>query len=98
MNKQFKHSATPATIAAINNLERSELVALAKTAGVPVGKSKSNTVSSVVKAVAAGKLQVKSVLTVTLPAAAGSYARHGAKVFEKKFRSYRPDKVLFPLS
>jgi len=94
MNKTFKHSATPLTIAAINSLERTELAAIAKKLGVPVGKSKSNTVSSVCKAVAAGKLQVKSVVAFTLPS---DISRHGPTVFAKKFRSYRPDEVLTPV-
>ena len=96
--KTFKHSATPQTIAAINSLTRAELSSLAKQANVPVGKSRGNTVSSVCKAIAEGKLQVKSLVTITLPppvAPTSDFSpRHGRAVLVKKFRSYRPDKVI----
>jgi len=94
MNKTFKHATTPHILLIIDSLERNELVAIAKTIGVPVGKSRFNTVASISTAIAEGKLQVKSVVTITLPS---KVSRHGSTVFCKKFRSYRPDKVMIPV-
>jgi hypothetical protein len=97
-SKTFKHSVSPVTLASIGNLTREELSALAKQANVPVGKSKSNTISNLATAIGNGKLQVKSLLTITLPPAihptSDFMPRHGRTVLVKKFRSYRPDKVI----
>lgn len=95
MDKTFKHVTTPHILLIIDSLERKELAAIAKTIGVPVGKSRFNTVASISTAIAKGKLQVKSVVTITLPS---KVSRHGPVVFSKKFRSYRPDKVLVPVT
>jgi hypothetical protein len=100
--KTFKHSISAIAVDAINSMSRSELSALAKQAGVSVGKSKPNTVDNLLGAIIQGKLQVKSIFTVTLPPPpvlqTSPYgARHGRTLFVKKFRSYRPDKVLTPV-
>lgn len=94
----MKHRINPITTSVLNTLTRAELAALAKSAGVPVGKSKTNTISNVGNAVAHGKLQFKSLVTITLPPPSDPVGlRHGRTVLVKKFRSYRPDKVLTPL-
>lgn len=102
-DKSFKHSASPLVLAALTTLTRKELSALAKQAmGVPVGKSKPDTIRNLSQAIAKGKLQVKSLMTITLPPpvapTSGYSPRHGRTVLVKKFRSYRPDKVLVPVA
>lgn len=57
------------------SMSREELADLAKSLGVPVGKSRANTIANLTKAVAAGKAQIKMVCTVSFKPSDGSSGR-----------------------
>ena len=76
------------TVAAplFDSMSREELAATAKALGVPVGKSRANTIANLNKAVTAGKAQVKMVCTISFKPADGSASR--VTYFGKTLRTY----------
>lgn len=74
-------------IAALSEMPRKELSATAKQAGIPVGKSRSNTIANVANAI----FDVKGIrCTVDLTIRKGeSSAVSGHEIFRTKFRSAR---------
>ena len=81
MSKNIK-SAVPQ--AALETLSREELAAVAKSLGLPVGKSKSNSIANIVKAGAAGKVHFKTQFTVSFKPNGGSRMTY----FGKTMRNY----------
>ena len=69
-----------------DSMTREELAATAKSVGVPVGKSKANTIANLTKAIADGKAQIKMVCTVSFKPADGSASR--VTHFGKTLRTY----------
>ena len=69
-----------------DSMTREELAATAKALGVPVGKSRANTIANLTKAVAAGKAHVKAVCTISFKPADGSASR--VTYFGKTLRTY----------
>ena len=58
--------------AALETSSREELAATAKALGVPVGKSKANTIANLIKAGDAGKVHFKTQLTVSFKPEGGT--------------------------
>jgi len=86
----LKTNMTVATYEALNSMEAKELRAIAKAGKVSCGKSKKNTVANIVAAITAGKLNIKSLVTISIPPVAP--AQFGTPIAVRKFRSYKPDK------
>jgi len=76
------------TVAAplFNSMTRDELASVAKALGVPVGKSRANTITNLNKAVTAKQAHVKLVCTVSFKPADGSASR--VTYFGKTLRTY----------
>jgi hypothetical protein len=102
--KSSKSAKSPAHVnplnlpATLGTLTREEVAALAKHIGVPVGKSKDNTVANVANAIANGKAHVKTIVYISTPPTPEAlknnpYAK-GKPLFVKKFRNYKTDKVI----
>jgi hypothetical protein len=80
-------TSKPAAAAPLfDSMTREELAATAKSLGVPVGKSRANTIANLNKAVAAGKANVKMVCTISFKPADGSASR--VTYFGKTLRTY----------
>lgn len=69
-----------------DSMTREELAATAKALGVPVGKSRANTIANLNKAVTANKAHVKMVCTISFKPADGSASR--VTYFGKTLRTY----------
>lgn len=83
---------TVQTYEVLNSMTRDEVRALATRLNVPRGRDKKNTVAHLARALADGKARIKSIVTISeLPPAGSTYGR---PLFVKKFRSYKPDRVL----
>lgn len=80
----------------LNSLTRDELRALATHLGVPRGKDKKNTVANLAAAVRDGKARVKTLVYISSPPPDGQ-EYGGRTLLVKKFRTYKPDKVLQPV-
>ena len=59
-------------------------------AGVPRGRDKKNTIAHLSRAISDGKLNFKSLVTISVPQTAGL----PRTLFVKKFRSYKPDSTI----
>ena len=80
-------TSKPAVAATLfNSMTREELASTAKALGVPVGKSRANTIANLTKATAANKAQVKLVCTVSFKPADGSASR--VTYFGRTLRTY----------
>jgi hypothetical protein len=92
----MKTNTTVQTYEVLNSMTRDEVRALATHLNVPRGKDKKNTVANLSRALADGKARIKSIVTISTNPPDGS--QYGGKVlFVKKFRSYKPDRVLNPV-
>ena len=88
----MKTNITVQTYEVLNSMTRDEVRALATHLNVPRGKDKKNTVANLSRAIADGKARIKSLVTISAnPPAGVSYT---PPLFVKKFRSYKPDRVL----
>ncbi len=80
-------------VVVLNSLTRDELRAIATTINVPRGRSKDNTVDSLVTAIRTGKAHVKSLVTISTPPPAGQ-SFGGTTLLVKKLRTYKPDRII----
>lgn len=94
-NKNTEQNKSVLIEQVINTLTRDELRALATQFGVPVGKSKENTITNLMEAIQNGKARVKLMVYVGHPPVQGQ--KYGQFIFAKKFRSYKEDKIVIPL-
>ena len=85
------------TYEVLDSLTRQEVRNIAITLGVPRGKDKKNTIANLARAIADGKAQFKSVVTIYANPQPGSLNTHGKTLLSKKFRTYKDDKVLYPV-
>ena len=83
---------------ALNSMSRQELRKLATRFNLRVGQNKQNTVDSIVKAIDGEKIGFKSVVTISEMPLSPTSTTIRKSVFVKKFRTYKPDKVLVHLS
>jgi hypothetical protein len=81
----------PIIAATLAGMSQKELSAVAKTAGVPVGKSRKNTVDNVIGAVQSGTIRVKAEVSIHLPPAEGELYG-GTKIAVRKLRTYKDPK------
>jgi hypothetical protein len=98
---KIKHVNPLNTETMLNTLSRSDLSSIAKHLGIPVGKSKGDTVVNIADAIHSGKAYVKTIVHISLPppaalAAVNPHAK-GMNLLIKKFRNYRTDKILVPV-
>lgn len=93
MNKNVKSLNTLTVAAALlASMTRDELNSTAKTLQVPVGKSRANTESNLVKAIENNRAGLKAICYICHPRSEGqSFSR---PVFIKKLRTYKADKVI----
>jgi len=79
--------SNPATVAPLlNSMTRDELRAVATSLNVPRGKNAKDTITNLMKAVAANKVQVKMDCTISFKPADGSKGR--VTYFGKTLRTY----------
>lgn len=78
----------------LNSMTRNELRSLAKRINVPRGRNKKDTETNLEQAIYNDKAQFKAVVYIyALPVPPFA---HGQILFVKKFRNYKPDKVIIP--
>ena len=93
---------TPLNVsAALDSISREDLSSLATHLGVPVGKSKKNTVDNISVALANGKARLKVLVYISTPPSPealqqNSYAT-GKTLLIKKFRNYKDSKIVSPV-
>jgi len=76
----------------LNSMTRTELRNLAVQLGVPRGRNKRDTEKNLGQAIYDGKAHIKTVVYINaLPIPPST---QGQTLFIKKFRTYKPDKVL----
>jgi hypothetical protein len=94
----IKTPITVQTYETLNSLTRNQLRALAARAGVKMGRNKKDSVANLSRAISDGKLLYKSEVSIfTPPTVPGNYWTR-TRLFAKKFRSYKPDRVLFDVT
>ena len=72
-------------------MSQTELAATAKSAGVPVGKSKAVTTANITKAIESGNVRFKAEISIHLPPADGmKYG--GTRLAVRKLRTYKDPK------
>jgi hypothetical protein len=76
----------------LNEMTRPDLAAVATSLGVPVGKSKANTVSNLAKAIQAGK--ARFTIQFTIRKNADPKANYAPAVFSMKLRTHKDDKIV----
>lgn len=86
---------------ALDSISREDLSSLATHLGVPVGKSKKNTVDNLAVAISNGKARLKVLVTISVPPTAEALAQNpyaqGRQLLIKKFRNYKDSKIVSPV-
>jgi hypothetical protein len=77
----------------LDTMTRDELRSLAKNLNVPRGRNRNDTLLNLTHAIRTGTARFKTVFTISANPPQGS--TYGPKLFEKKLRSYKADKVTF---
>lgn len=77
----------------LNTMNRPELAAVAKSLHVPVGKSRSNTVSNLTAAIVEKK--ARFTVQFTIRSNANPNDRFVPSLFSKKLRTHKSDKVVW---
>ena len=82
----------------LGTLTRDQLRALATKAKVKTGRDKKNTIANLARAISDGKLWFKTTVDLfTPPTVPGAFYTR-TRLFSKKFRSYKPDRVVVSIS
>lgn len=86
MKNKVATSKPVAANSLFESMTREELADTAKALGIPVGKSRANTIANLSKGIASNAVQVKCMFTLSFKPADGSALRK--TVFGKTFRTY----------
>lgn len=89
-----KTNLTVQTYEFLGTLTRDQLRALASKAKVHRGRDKKNTIANLTRAIADGKLWYKSTIDIFTPPTTPDAFYTRSRIFAKKFRSYKPDRVI----
>lgn len=81
----------PIIAATLAGMSQTELAAVAKSAGVPVGKSKANTTANITKAIESGNVRFKAEISIHHPPTGGA-TYGGQKIAARKLRTYKDPK------
>ena len=92
--KSVKTPLTVQTYETLESLTREQLRNLAARVNVPRGRDKKNTIANLARAISDGKLWYKSEVTIFTPPTTPSATWTRKALLRKKFRSYKPDRVI----
>ena len=79
------------TLEVLESMNREELRATARHLKVPSGGATCQTRSNIAQAIIDGKAHLKAIVTISIPLSKNTF--FAQTVFQKKFRTYKPDKV-----